>query len=418
MLFRNKEKRSQGFDMNDKELLQFLGIEINGLSQSKLKEASYFTCLRILCDTVSKLPLKLYFDTNNGIQKANDHYLYSILKLRPNPYMSASDFWKCIEFQRNHFGNAVVYIECDRRGKIQALYPLEDGYWQMWIDDAGILSKNNNVIWYVIKDKLGKEYKVQASEVLHFKGFTENGLIGKSVREYLLTTIENAQSGQQYLNNYFKNGLFAKGLLQYTGDIDEEAQKNMQQRFEKMANGIKNAGKILPVPLGFSFQTVNSTMADAQFFELSTLTCRQIAAAFGIKMHQLNDLERSTHTNIAEQQKEFYIDTLMSTLNMYEQESTYKLLLKSELDKNHFFRFNVDSILRANIKERFEAYRIGIQSGFMKINEARELENWTSEEDGNNLICNGNMQKVKDVGVFYKNNLNSTQKGGEIDENE
>ena len=59
----------------------------------------------------------------------------------------------------------------------------------------------------------------------------------------------------------------------------------MIERFERTSSGLKNAHKIFAMPLGFQFQPLNLTMADAQFLENSELTIRQIAAAFGIKIN-------------------------------------------------------------------------------------------------------------------------------------
>jgi len=356
------------------------------------------------------LPLKVYQETEEGKKKVNDHHLAPFLKLRPNPYMSASDFWKMVEFQKNHHGNAIVIPDYDRRGTLQGLYPIDFGEVEIWIDDAGIVGQKD-AIWYVIRGRDGSELKFFSDEILHFKGLVTNGLVGISVRDYLKTSIENAQSGQHFINQYFKSGMFAKGVLQYTGDISEVGERKLQERFERMVGGSKNAGKLLPLPLGFSYTPLNTSMTDAQFTEISNLTIRQIAAAFGIKMHQLNDLSRATHTNIAEQQKEFYVDTLQSILTMYEQELMSKLLVDREIKQGYYFKFNVDSILRADIKTRYEAYRVGIQSGFLTPNEAREKEEMSPKEGGDELICNGNMQKLTEIGAYYKN-----KKGGESED--
>lgn len=401
---RKTEVKNEVISLDDETLLKLLGISIDGVSSNKLRHATYFTCMRIMTDTVSKLPCKLYQDSEDGIKKIRDHPLAALLKLRPNPYMSASDFWKCVEFQRNHYGNAIVIPEFEKRtGKVIALYPVDFPTVEIWVDDRGIFG-TRNAVWYVIKDKTGTEHKFFSDELLHFKGLTGNGLIGMSIQDYLKELIENGQSSQQYINTYFSSGLFAKGVVQYSSNVDETAEKSMVERFKRMAAGIKNAGAILPMPLGFQFQPLNNTMADAQFLEITSLTIREIAAAFGVKMHHLNDLDRSTHSNIEQQQKSFYIDTLQSILTMYEQELTYKLLIKSELISGFFVRFNVDSILRADIKTRYESYRIAIQSGFKTPNECRRMEEEPALDGGDELICNGNMQKVTEIGAFYKNN--------------
>lgn len=415
MLFRKQEKRST-YTLQDAEMAELLGIEVDGISSNKMKEATYFTCMKILMETVSKLPLKLHKETNNGVEKATNHYLYNLLKLRPNPYMSSSSFWKMCEFQRNEHGHAIIYIDSYKggknAGKVKGLYPLDMRYIEVWVDDKGIIGKNN-ALWYVYRDGKGNEYKLKDENILHFLGLTGDGITGMAVKDYLKVSIENAQSGQQYTNNYFKGGLFAKGILQYTGDISPENQKKMQSRFEGMASGIKNAGKILPVPLGFSYQSINSTMADAQFLEINELTIRQIASAFGIKMHQINELSRATHSNVAEMQKSFYIDTLQATLTMIEQELSYKLLTEKEREQGYFFEFNVDSILRSSFETRIEALGKAVDKGIYTINEARQVENKSriDHKYADSLIFNGNAIPIDMLGQQYLKN--SPTEGGE-----
>lgn len=424
MLFRrNKEERELvTYTLKDEEFAKFLGIEIDGVSSDKMKEATYYTCMRILCESVSKLPLKLHQETEDGVAKATDHYLYNILKLRPNPYMSTSTFWKFVEFQRNEYGHSVVYVDTVKRGRhagrVKALYPLNMNFVEVWIDDAGLIGNDKGALWYVYNDQNGTELKVKDENALHFMGgLTGDGLMGMSVKDYLKTLIENAQSGQSFVNNYFKNGLFAKGLLQYTGDISQDKSELMRQKFEQMANGVKNAGRILPVPLGFSFETINNTMADSQFLELNQLTIQQIAAAFGVKMHQINSLERATHTNIYEQQREFYVDTLQPILTMYEQELTHKLLTEKEKKQGYFFKFNVDSILRSSPKERAEYLKIMREAGFITTNEGRLKEDYPriDHKNADTPIMNGNAIPLDMVGQQYIKD-DSTSKGGEGDE--
>ena len=88
-------------------ILDFLNI--GTVDKSKLSEVTYFSCLRILGETLGKLPLKLLQQTEKGgVIKAYKHPLYSIAGVRPNPYMTAAHFWSTVEYNRNHYGNAYV----------------------------------------------------------------------------------------------------------------------------------------------------------------------------------------------------------------------------------------------------------------------------------------------------------------------
>lgn len=417
MLFRRSEKREYTYTLADQNIAKLLGIDIS-VSAEKAKEATFYTCLRILSETVSKLPLKLFQETDNGTKKGSNHYLYNILKLRPNKFMSASSFWKAIEWNRLYYGHSLAYIDTVKSGrnagKINALYPLDMSKMEIWVDDKGIIGQEN-AIWYVYKKNEQDEIKFKHEQILHFLGMTKDGITGMAVKDYLNTLVENAQSGQSYVNEYFKNGLFAKGIMSYTSQVSPEDEKRLKERFQRMASGIKNAGSILPVPIGFDFKTINSSMVDSQFLELNQLSMQQIAAAFGIKMHQINSLDRATHSNIAEQQKEFYVDTLQAILVMYEQELTWKLCTSKEKEQGYFFKFNVDSILRSSPKERAEYLKIMGDAGYITKNEGRSLEELPKIDHPNAdmPIVNGTYIPLDMVGQQY---VKPTPEGGEGDE--
>jgi len=395
-------------DLSDVEtMLKILGIstaEVNVKGKEALKEITVYTCLKKLADSLMMLPIKIYQD-NNGIRKATDHSLYPMIKLRPNPYMSTAAFWNCVETQRNLFGNSYVWIDCAKvgrnAGKIMGLYPLDSTRMQIYVDDVGLMSSNNKM-WYVYTDNQSKQYKIKSDEILHFKGLTTNGLVGLSAIELLTNSISNAASAGKYINNFFSNGMQTKGIVQYVGDLNSKAEDNFRTKFEQMSNGLKNAHKISLLPIGYQYQDIGQKLVDAQFLENTQLTCRQIAAAFGVKLHQLNDLQKASYASISEQNREFFIDTMLPILTMYEQELNYKLLLDSELRDGYYMKFNADVMLRADIKTRYDAYNKAIQSGFKTPNEIRALEEDAPMPGGDVLLINGNIMPIEMAGAQYK----------------
>lgn len=407
----NNSEKTQTVGVEDKELLHWLGIDPTGelgvSGARSLKEATVYACIDRLSKDIAKLPVKIYRDDGNAKVKVSNHPLNKLLKLRPNPYMSTYSYRVMLEVQRNLYGNAYAYIDIDKRGNVRGLYPLHAPNMQIVVDDANILPHKQK-IWYVYSGN-GEVYKFHPDQILHYKGMTNDGIVGVSPIQKLKHLVENSKASQEYINKFFKNGLQAKGVVQYTGDLDPIAERKMLQRFENMSNGLKNAHKYFAMPLGFQFQPINLSMADAQFLENSELTIRQIAAAFGIKMHQINELSRATYNNAVEQQSEYYKETLLPILTMYEQEDSYKLLLDKEIEAGVYLRTNIDALLRTDIKTRYEAYRTGIQSGFISVNEVRECEELPPKEGGDELLINGNMMKIQQAGMQYL-------KGGDKDE--
>ena len=401
----NDEKRSNydediGIDISDSNFWEKFGIKLNFSVRGKraLKENTVYVCTKIRAESIGKLSLKIYKDK----EEYKEHELYYLLRYKPNPLMSSINFWKCLETQRTLQGNAYAYIERDRKGKIIGLYPINSENVSKIIDDDNFLSSSSKV-WYVVTDKNGKKHKLLPDEMLHFIGdITLDGLIGIKPLDYLRCTIENGRATQEFINKFFKNGLSIKGIVQYVGDLDEKAKKIFKKEFESMSNGLENAHSISLLPFGYQFQPISLSMADAQFLENSKLTKRELAATFGMKSYHLNDLERATFNNLTEQQKDFYVTTLQSSLTVYEQEIQDKLFSQYETLQEVKAEFNVDTILRSDIKTRYEAYRIGIQGGFIEANEARRRENLPPVEGGDRLLVNGNMIPIEMAGEQYK----------------
>ncbi len=402
---KKKFKNETTVDINSKELLEWLGIE-SDTPKDKLSEVTYFTCLKMLGESLGKLPLKLYQSTEEGIKKVSKNDVYNVLKLRPNPYMTAATFWSTIEYNKNHYGNA--YAWCRYSGKkLMDVWIMPSKDVTIVVDSVGYMGQKGK-IWYQYTDSsTGKQYTINGDNVLHFKtSITFDGITGLAVRDILKHTVEGNLESQNFMNNLFKNGLTGKAVLQYTGDLNEDAQKRVIKGIEEFANGSKNAGKIIPVPLGMQLQPLNIKLTDSQFFELKKYSALQIAGAFGIKPNHINNYEKSSYNNSEMQNLTYYVDTLLYILTQYEQEITYKLLSSQKINEGYFFKFNVNAILRADTKTQAECLSKYVNNGIYTANEAREYLDEPKLEGGDILMVNGNYIPITKIGMQY-------EKGGE-----
>ena len=197
----------------------------------------------------------------------------------------------------------------------------------------------------------------------------------------------------------YSSGLQDPIVVQYAGDLSESLSAKIKKKFASLG-GAKNAGKVIPIPSEYKVNQLETKLVNSQFFELQGLTTRQIANAFGIKSFQLNDMEKSTYNNVEQQNRAFYSDTLQNVLTSYEQEMNYKLLSEGDR-KNHYWKFNVDSVLRSDFASRIDGYSKSITNGIMTIAEAREKEDLPYKEGTDRLILgNGAAVFVDDIGKW------------------
>ena len=226
--------------------------------------------------------------------------------------------------------------------------------------------------------------------------------MGEPVRAILKATVDGANASQDYMNKLYEQGLTASMAMQYTGDLEDDKVRKLRKRFADMLSGPKNAGKVVPVPIGLTLTPLNMSMTDAQFFELRKYSALQIAGAFGIKPNQINNYEKSSYANSETQQLAFLVDTMSYRLKNYEEEINGKILLPDEIKGQYFYKFNEKAILRTDSKTQMENLAKAVNNGIYKPNEAREYLDLPSEEGGDTLMVNGNYIPITDIGKQYR----------------
>lgn len=397
--------------MSSQQLLSFLNV--GGAAQDAMGEATYFACLKVLGESLGKMPLKLMSHTaRNGVVTARNHPLYSILKDRPNPYMTATHFWSSVEYNRNHYGNAFVLIS--GAGSQTSLWILESEKVEVWFDDKKLLN-NVSDVFYIYSAKNGTKYKFTSEEVLHFRSSTSfDGILGVSVQEQLKSTIGGNSKAQELVNKMYNTGFTAKAVMQYTGSLSDENVKKFVKGIESYARGdFKGEGieNIIPIPFGSTLTPLNIKLADNQFLEVKQYSSLQIASAFGIKPYQIGDYTKSSYASAEAQQLSFYVDTLLYIVKQYEEEITYKMLSDEERLQGMHFKFNVSVILRADLKTQIETLSSAVNSFIYKPNEARALLDLEDVDGGDQLLGNGAAIPVQYAGAQYTS-INNDSKGG------
>ena len=386
------------------EFLKQLGFGAGNVPSGSLTAATYLACMTIRCNALAKIPIKLKRTIEDSATDDREHPLFKVLAVRPNKFTTPHDFLWATEYERLEYGNA-FWVKSMKNGKIDELYLLDSRNVQIIYDNAHILSERTAVYYQYTDSKLGTIIYT-ADDIVHFKNFAIDSVKGRPIKLYLSETIDSEKYGRNVIKNKFKDGLQDPIVVQYTGDLNPELQRQIRRKFEKLG-GAQNAGKVVPIPTDFSVAQLQTNLVNNQFFEIQNLTTRQIANAFGVKSFQLNDMEKSTYSNITEQNKAFYSDTMQNVLTLYEQEISYKLLFENEISSGYYIKFNADVMLRSDIKTRYEAYNIGIQGGFISIEEARKKEDLKFMPGTDKLIIgNGASIPLTELGKQY-------EKGGE-----
>lgn len=394
--------------LTDDVLLQWLGVR----DQKNINEATYFTCLKLLSETMGKLPLKFLKEQDGGRIRGKMTPLSYLLTVRPNQFITPTAFWTALELNTQHFGNGYAWIRGEFKEdsyggtyNVKDLWVLPSNYVQVLMDDIGIFGDKGKMYFRYSDAKSGEQYVFRRHEIMHFKTwYSFDGVMGKPVGEILEQMVQGNLNSQEFAANLYKNGVTARYAMQYTGDLDKDRREKLKTKFADQLSGAANAGKIIPVPKSLTLTPLTGgSLADNQYLDMKKYSALQIAAAFGIKPNQLNDYSKSSYANSEMQQLTFLVDTVLSRIKSYEEEINYICLTKQEADAGYLYKFNEKALLRTDSKTQIELMSGGVNNGIYKPNEARGYLDLPAAEGGDQLIVNGNYIPLTRVGDQYAN---------------
>lgn len=364
--------------------------------RTAMQTTAVYACVRILAETIASLPLQTYKRTENGKEKAIDHYLYRLLHDEPNPEMTSFVFRETLMSHLLLWGNAYAQIIRDGGGKVIALYPMQPQ--QMKVDRTSA-----GEIYYEYQNDIGLVI-LRKEEVLHIPGLGFDGLVGFSPIAMAKNAIGMAIATEEFGATFFSNGANPGGVLEHPGVVKDP--KRVRESWNAVYQGSNNAHRIAVLEEGMKFTPIGIPPEQAQFLETRKFQINEIARIFRIPPHMVGDLEKSSFSNIEQQSLEFVKYTLDPWVIRWEQ-SIQRALLSSADKSSYFIKFNVDGLLRGDYQSRMSGYSVGRQNGWLSANDIRELEelNRIPDEEGGSLyLVNGNMTKLQDAGAFATKN--------------
>ncbi len=350
------------------------------------------TCIKILSETLGRLPLGVYQETEkNGKQKDLDHYLYPLLRYNPNGYTTSNAFITALEVWRNLRGNAYALINrISGSGKVKSLEIINPDRVQGYNIVKGDL-------YYKIKRKDSDEVDtVSATDILHFKTITKDGVMGINPIEALRLNLSTSWEAMGTIDEYYKeNGVQPKAIKSTVSGANQKAMLEALNILKREYQGKKGAGQILPLPPNTEIQELQMNAIDVVFLQMIEFNANQIAALFGIPSHLVGNMTTSKYNSIEQTQLSFKVNTMSAITRMYRQEFEFKLLTTEERNDKESIEFNLMALVETDHKSRLEGYRILANIGALKPNKIATLEGLDTYPGGDDHYIQTNMMSVE-----------------------
>lgn len=305
----------------------------------------------------------------------------------PNAYQTWSQFIFNVVALKGFEGEAFVVITRDDRFAPNGLHLMPRGTCSPYVENS------SGEVFYAVGDNPlipgGQQYMVPARDVIHFRDYCpRHPLIGESPIKAaaLALGVNVALAGHQAM--FFSQMSRPSGVLSTDMILTRAQIQELRKAFDDQAAGL-NSGKVPILGGGLKFSAMGISSQDAQLIEAQRMSVEEVARVYGIPLALVGD--PSAPASNTEALINFWLATsLGSTLENLETslERAFGLPLDEHIE------FDVDTLLRTDLKTRMEAYAKAVQGGIYSPDEARAKENLPKVKGGDMVFMQRQMTPV------------------------
>ncbi len=349
------EERANGLVEFEDSLLQALIGKTTITKKEALSIPTVQGCIRFAADTVSMLPIKLYRDNNGKIEEIKDDRRVRLLNDDPGDTLDAVQFWRAMIIDY-YLGKGGFAYNNRSFGGFESVH---------YVDEICISHIKNT-------DPIFKDYNILVQgapykpyEFIKILRNTKDGCRGISVIEENALFFSVVYNTLIFEENLVKKGGNRKGFLKSEGKLDEPAMQSLREAYARLYSN--NSENVVILNKGIEFQEASNSSVEMQLNENKETNSAAICEIF---LFALNVIKGNASEK--EYKNSFKLG-IMPLLRAIECALNRDYLLESE-KAEYYWAFDTKEMLKGDMKERYEAYGIAIEKGFMKIDEARYME--------------------------------------------
>ena len=306
-----------------------------------------------IAGTIASMPVKLYKIKKGLVESVDDDIRVSMLNGDTGDTLDGYQLKKAMVEDYLLGKGGYCLINRNHRNEVESLNYVKD------IDISFLVSANPIFKDYEIECY---SYMFKPYEFIKLLRNTKNGAWGVGLCKEVSKALETAYNTLLYQMSLVKSGGNKKGFIKSQKKLNQEAIDLLKESWRNLyANNSTNA---VVLNDGLEFQEASNSSVEMQLNESKKTLQDEINNIFHIYP---NDFERT------------FKEAIYPIIKAFETALNRDLLLEKEKAK-YFFEFDVKEIVRANIKDRYEAYKIAKETGFKTINEIRQEENMNAIE--------------------------------------
>lgn len=339
-------------------------------TEDALSFAIVWRCLQLISEDISKLPLSLIQEVEDGIWEPTENTAHTPFLRKPNQYQTRIQFYQSWVLSKYIAGNTYILKERDQRGLVVQGHVLDPTRVKVLVADDG------SVVYELSVDNLAgvsgpgePNIRVPASEIIHDRLMpVYHPLVGISALRACALAAMQGLKIQGLSSSIFDNGAQPSGILtSAAGNLSAEVAKEIQDQWQQGFTGA-NRGKVAVLGADLKYQKLQFTAVDIQLVEQLRLSGEFICSCLGVPKYKVGLGDPPAYGNVQAVNVQYYTDCLQHPIECIE------LLLDEgqDLPSNLGVEFDTDALLRMDTLSLVAAAKDSIASGGMSPNEARK----------------------------------------------
>jgi HK97 family phage portal protein len=333
------------------------------------------TCVEFLSRNIAQLGLHVFrIVSETDRERLRDHPLAQLLK-RPLPPAMKLTYYRLIETLVSDMGvyHNGYWLKIRQGGQVKGLLPLPP----MYVEVQGGLAPSGYELTVG-----GKMWPIPATDMVHLRGYNpENAASGLSPLETLRRVLAEEQAAGEYREGFWRNSARMNGIIKRPADApdwSDTARERFLAEFEQLYSGEANSAKTAVLEEGMEWQEASFNAQESEYLNGRKLTREECARAYHIPLPMVGILDHATFSNIKEQHKNLYQDSLGPWLAMIEQDIELQLLPEFEDTAGVYAEFNIKEKMQGSFDEQVSALQSAVGRPWMSADEARATQNMRS----------------------------------------
>ncbi|MCS3766164.1 HK97 family phage portal protein [Aeromonas hydrophila] len=373
-------------------------------AQQRVVDPTVSACIKIIAETIGKLPAYLYQETETGDERIRAHKMLKVLTKKPNDFQTMQSFLEMVIYHLCTDGN--FYGVITRSGnKIVSILPIEH--------PSCVTPKlqNGKLIYSLsVNPNMGIQgYKTEypANEVLHIKMASGSLLKGMGCIEQARHAIDLSLVQREHSLQFASKASIPAGMIAIKdaeNQSDEALDEIIDTLKKSFSTGSTATGELAVLEGDVSFIPVTISNADAQFLESRQFGLREICAIFRIPEHFLSGSANVKYSNYGQSMLSFYTETISPYI------ARIQAAFNDHLD-DYGLCFGLDEceLKRGDIAEQRTNVTELYTKGLITQNEARTMMNMNKVDNGDNFNIQTNNSMIgtlEEIMEFQRAGLN------------